>query len=287
MRSLFVTTILLFSSFSFAQNSIKLTSWNIEWLSIDGSKVSRTSQDFEKLNHYVDKTQVDILAFQEVETAAAIQKAVGNDFTIYLSDRANKSNQHLQFNDTNQYTGFAVRSGVSVLDKPDFSITRGNSKLRFASYLVLNPNQDKETHLLSVHLKAGCSGAYRNNRDCKIVKQQGQALAKWIKAREDNQQQYVVLGDFNHNLGYRGDWLWEVLSDNNDAKLVTKNTKAECKVRSNRNPNKTHQFRSVIDHIIVSGNLNASSGVQTVFKTQDVLDYKLSDHCPVSTTLTF
>lgn len=287
MRSLFVTTILLFSSFSFAQNSIKLTSWNIEWLSIDGSKVSRTSQDFEKLNHYVDKTQVDILAFQEVKSAAAIQKAVGNDFTIYLSDRANKSNQHLQFNDTNQYTGFAVRSGVSVLDKPDFSITRGNSKLRFASYLVLNPNQDKETHLLSVHLKAGCSGAYRNNRDCKIVKQQGQALAKWIKAREDNQQQYVVLGDFNHNLGYRGDWLWEVLSDNTDAKLVTKNTKAECKVRSNRNPNKTHQFRSVIDHIIVSGDLNASSGVQTVFKTQDVLDYKLSDHCPVSTTLTF
>ncbi|CAH1548652.1 endonuclease/exonuclease/phosphatase family protein [Vibrio rotiferianus] len=287
MRSLFVTTILLFSSFSFAQNSIKLTSWNIEWLSIDGSKVSRTSQDFEKLNHYVDKTQVDILAFQEVESAAAIQKAVGNDFTIYLSDRANKSNQHLQFNDTNQYTGFAVRSGVSVLDKPDFSITRGNSKLRFASYLVLNPNQDKETHLLSVHLKADCNGAYRNNRDCKIVKQQGQALAKWIKAREDNQQQYVVLGDFNHNLGYRGDWLWEVLSDNTDAKLVTKNTKAECKVRSNRNPNKTHQFRSVIDHIIVSGDLNASSGVQTVFKTQDVLDYKLSDHCPVSTTLTF
>lgn len=119
------------------------------------------------------------------------------------------------------------------------------------------------------------------------MKQQGQALAKWIKAREDNKQQYVVLGDFNHNLGYRGDWLWDVLSDSTNAKLVTKNTKAECKVRSNRNPNKTHQFRSVIDHIILSGDLKASSGVQTVFKTQDVLDYKLSDHCPVSTTLSF
>ncbi|MCR9323259.1 endonuclease/exonuclease/phosphatase family protein [Vibrio alginolyticus] len=287
MRSLFVTLILLFSSLSFAQNSINLTSWNIEWLSIDGGKVSRTPQDFEKLTHYVDKTQADILAFQEVERAAAIQKAVGNDFTIYLSDRSNTSNRHLQFNDTNQYTGFAVRNGVSVLDKPDFSITRGNSKLRFASYLVLNPNQENETHLLSVHLKAGCSGAYRNNRDCKIVKQQGQALAKWIMAREDNKQHYVVLGDFNHNLGYQGDWLWDVISDNTSAKLVTKETKAECKVRSNRNPNKTHQFRSVIDHIIASGDLKASSGVQTVFKTQDVLDYKLSDHCPVSTTLTF
>ncbi|MEF1262514.1 endonuclease/exonuclease/phosphatase family protein, partial [Vibrio harveyi] len=53
MRSLFVTVILLFSSLSFAQNSVKLTSWNIEWLSIDGGKVSRTPQDFEKLTHYV------------------------------------------------------------------------------------------------------------------------------------------------------------------------------------------------------------------------------------------
>uniref|UniRef100_UPI00015F0D4E endonuclease/exonuclease/phosphatase family protein n=1 Tax=Vibrio sp. AND4 TaxID=314289 RepID=UPI00015F0D4E len=261
--------------------------WNMEWLSIDGSKVLRTSQDFEKLSYYMAKTQADILAFQEVESITAIQKAVGNDFTIYLSDRSNSSYRHLQFNDTNQYTGFAVRNGVNVLDKPDFSITRGNSKLRFASYLVLNPNQDNEIHLLSVHLKAGCSGTYRNNRDCKIVKQQGQALAKWMKAREDNKQHYVVLGDFNHNLGYRGDWLWRVLSDDTDAKLMTKDTQAQCKVRSNRNPNKTHQFRSMIDHIIVSGQLMASPSVQTVFKTQDVLDYKLSDHCPVSSVLSF
>ncbi|MGR5236037.1 endonuclease/exonuclease/phosphatase family protein [Vibrio alfacsensis] len=287
MRSLFVTVILLFSSFSFAQDPINLTSWNVEWLSIHDGKVSRTPQDFIKLSKYVDKTDADILAFQEVDSKAAIQKAVGSDYTIYLSDRAQRSNRHLQFNDTNQYTGFAVRKGLNVSDKPDFSITQGNSKLRFASYIVLNPNQTNETHLLSVHLKAGCSGAYRNNRDCKIVKQQGQALSKWMKAREAKNQRYVVLGDFNHNLAYRGDWLWEVISKNNDAELVTKNTKAECKVRSNRNPNKTHQFRSVIDHIIVSGQLEATAGVQTVFNTQDVLDFKLSDHCPVSTTVSY
>ncbi|MDF5701951.1 endonuclease/exonuclease/phosphatase family protein, partial [Vibrio parahaemolyticus] len=56
MRSLFVTLILLFSSLSFAQNSINLTSWNIEWLSIDGGKVSRTPQDFEQLSPCVDNT---------------------------------------------------------------------------------------------------------------------------------------------------------------------------------------------------------------------------------------
>ncbi|TOE79683.1 hydrolase, partial [Vibrio parahaemolyticus] len=67
-----------------------------------------------------------------------------------------------------------------VSDPADFSITRGNSKLRFASYIVFNPNQKDELHLLSVHLKAGCSGAYKNSRDCQTLSQQGEALAKWM-----------------------------------------------------------------------------------------------------------
>ncbi len=287
MRSLIATTLFVFASTSFAQNSINLTSWNIEWLAVQGGNVARTKTDFEKLAQYIDKTQADVLAFQEVESATAMKQVLGNDYTIYISDRADSTNRHLQFNDSNQYTGFAVRNGIRVTDVPDFSITQGNSKLRFASYIVLNSKQGSDTHLLSVHLKAGCSGAYRNNRDCEIVKQQGQALSKWIKDRESKKQQYVILGDFNHNLAFHGDWLWEAISKNTNAELKTKNSKAECKVRSNKDPNKAHQFRSLIDHIIVSGNLKASSAVQTVFKTQDVLDYKLSDHCPISTTLYF
>ncbi len=285
MRSFFAATLLVFCSSSFAQSSINLTSWNIEWLSLKDGKVARVEKDFEKLSHYADKTRSDVLAFQEVASTAAIQKVLGDHYNVYLSDRADTSNRHLQFTDTNQYTGFAVRKGITVTDKPDFSITQGNSKLRFASYIVVMPRQGYETHLLSVHLKAGCSGAYRNNRNCEIVKQQGQALSKWIKEREANKQYYVVLGDFNHNLGYRGDWLWEILSDNTSAELKTQNTKAECKVRSNRSPNKAHQFRSLIDHIIVGGGLRASSGAQTTFETRDVLNYQLSDHCPVSTTI--
>ncbi|WP_182009245.1 endonuclease/exonuclease/phosphatase family protein [Vibrio sp. B1FLJ16] len=287
MRSLIATFLLVFCSASFAQNSINLTSWNIEWLSAHGGKVSRSENDFEKLNYYLSKTQADVLAFQEVESTDAIQKVVGNEYKIYLSDRSDTSNRYLQFDSSNQYTGFAVRKGITVVDEPDFSITQGNSKLRFASYIVLRPKQGSDIHLLSIHLKAGCSGAYRNNRDCQIVKQQGQVLSKWIKEREANKQQYAVLGDFNHNLGFQGDWLWETISEQTSAELMTKSTKAECKVRSNRNPNKTHQFRSLIDHIIVSGKLKAAPGSQTTFKSQDVLDYKLSDHCPVSTTLSY
>lgn len=283
MRSLFATAMLVFCSASFAQNSINLTSWNIEWLAMNGGKVSRTENDFAKLNQYVGNSQPDVLAFQEVDSEAAIWKVVGNGYDIYFSDRARSSNKHLQFSDTNQYTGFAVRKGIPVSDPSDFSITRGNSKLRFASYIVLNPNKRDEIHLLSVHLKAGCSGAYKNSRECKTLKQQGEALAKWITAREKSQEKYAILGDFNHNLAYQGDWLLSTMTSNTNAKLVTKDTQAECKVRSNRNPNKTHQFRSIIDHIIVSDSLGSQSAKQVVFKSQDVLDYHLSDHCPIST----
>ncbi len=287
MRSLIAATLFVFCSASLAQNSINLTSWNIEWLSAHGGNVSRSDNDFEKLGDYLVKTQADVLAFQEVESTAAIQKVLSNEYKIYLSDRADSSNRYLQFDNSNQYTGFAVRKHITVTDEPDFSITQGNSKLRFASYIVLRPKQGSDIHLLSVHLKAGCSGAYRNNRDCQIVKEQGRALSKWIKERESKKQQYALLGDFNHNLAFQDDWLWETISGQTNAKLMTKNTKAECKVRSNRNPKKTHQFRSLIDHIIVSGKLKASPAVQTTFKSQDVLDYRLSDHCPVSTTLVY
>ncbi|GEM76385.1 endonuclease/exonuclease/phosphatase family protein [Vibrio sagamiensis] len=290
IRICLLLTVLLFSRQGIAQNPsftepLKFTSWNFEWLSSGKGKVIRDQHDFTKLSQYMQQLSPDVLAFQEVDSTAAIRKVVGDNYTIYLSDRTQRRYQSLQFRDINQYTGFAVRKGLDVIDEPDFSVTKGRSKLRFASYVVLNPNKKNEIHLLSVHLKAGCSGAYKNSRDCKILKQQGQALAKWMKERASKKQKYAVLGDFNHNLAYPGDWLWSQISRGNSAKLMTKNTPAKCKVRSKKKPNKTHRFRSLIDHIIVSNAVAASASTQTPFKSQDVLDYTLSDHCPISTIL--
>ncbi len=63
------------------------------------------------------------------------------------------------------------------------------------------------------------------------------------------------------------------MTQNTVAQLATRETRADCKVRSNRNNHRTHQFRSVIDHIVDSNSLNASPAKQKVFETQDVLDY--------------
>ncbi|MGI9888476.1 endonuclease/exonuclease/phosphatase family protein [Vibrio chagasii] len=268
---------------------LTISSWNIEWLStneaVNKFSDKREQADFDKLGTYFQSLNADVVAFQEVDDVNAIQRVAGDQYQILMSDRALPKNSNRQFKEVNQYTGFAVRKEVALTDYADFPLeTTSNSKLRFASYIVIE-TETKPIHMLSVHLKAGCSGAYKSNRDCSRLKEQAQQLNKWIKQRERNNEDYAILGDFNHNLAYSRDWMWKELTQYTDAQLATRKTRADCKVRSNRNNHRTHQFRSVIDHIVVSESLNAAPAKQQVFKTQDVLDYKLSDHCPVSTTI--
>ena len=268
---------------------LTISSWNIEWLStneaVNKFSDKRDQVDFDKLGTYFQSLNADVVAFQEVDDVNAIQRVAGDQYQILMSDRALPKNNNHQFKEVNQYTGFAVRKGVPLTDYADFPLeTTSNSKLRFASYIVIE-TETKPIHMLSLHLKAGCSGAYKSNRDCSRLKEQAQQLNKWIKQRERNNEYYAILGDFNHNLAYSRDWMWKELTQYTDAQLATRKTRADCKVRSNGNNHRTHQFRSVIDHIVLSKSLNADPAKQQVFKTQDVLDYKLSDHCPVSTTI--
>lgn len=290
LRTFLVTLLLPICFSASAEKRINLSTWNIEWLSSAPSErfpqSHRNADDYSTLASHFSQMDTDVLAFQEVNDKKALQKVIGNDYTVYFSNRSEAKNRRHQFDDINQYTGFAVRKGIEVNNQRDVILDTSNgSKLRFATYIVLTPDDQQPIHLLSVHLKARCSGEYKGNRDCKILKQQGKVLNSWIKQREKENQNYVILGDFNHNLNYQGDWLWKSIAKGNSAVLATKDTKAECKVKSRNNPNKAHRFRSLIDHIIVSENIALSQPRQNVFATQVVVRYQLSDHCPMSAKL--
>lgn len=287
----FTWVILLISALpsGVSASTINLTTWNIAWLSTQSypqySESDRGIDDFSSLSRYFNQTDADILAFQEVDSTNAIKKVVGDDYQIILSDRASEINSHRQFNDINQYTGFAIRKSFKVLNHPDIDLNASqNGKLRFASYIEIDRNNSKPNlHVLSVHLKAGCQGAKSNNRSCKLLDQQGAILNRWIKDRQNHRDSFIIMGDFNHNLAYRGDWFWERLTrGTTTAVLATANSKAKCEVRSNRNPKQTHRFRNLIDHVIVSSDLAFSEPAQNTFSKNDVIDYQLSDHCPVS-----
>ncbi|HAS6347081.1 TPA: endonuclease/exonuclease/phosphatase family protein [Vibrio vulnificus] len=286
---LFFVTSLLFPMSPVSAQPITVTSWNMEWLSSSPSarvkESQRDDEDFKKLAYYFQTTATDLLAFQEVNDINALRKVVGKEYQILLSDRANPRYQRFQFDDINQYTGFAIRKGLPYRDVGDVQLNKGNSKLRFASYVVIGDGPH-EIHVLNVHLKAGCSGTYKSSDACKTLKNEGQELSKWIVERQKLEQRYMVLGDFNHNLAHPNDWLMAELANKGDLLLLTAKTAAKCKVRSKKNPDRIHSFRSLIDHIAVSDGLSATQANQTVFSSQDVLQYQLSDHCPVSTTLT-
>ncbi|EGU30246.1 endonuclease/exonuclease/phosphatase family protein [Vibrio scophthalmi] len=283
--------VVLYAQPTLAQQEIKISTWNMEWLDIKGNKrfkpSLRSNADFSKMSYYFRQIDTPILAFQEVSSKAAIQRVVGENYTIYLSDRSDAKNQHLQFNDINQYTGFAVKNGLSVSDPSDFSLLgdKRRDKLRFASYIVLHDRFKQPVHLLSLHLKARCSGQYKSNDNCKTLKQQGVELNRWILQREQRKQPYIISGDFNHNLAYPNDWLWKEIARYSQAHLSTRNVNADCIVRSRNKPSRTHQFRSLIDHIVVSHHFVIDSAKQDLFARDDILRYQLSDHCPLSITL--
>ncbi|MGR5118915.1 endonuclease/exonuclease/phosphatase family protein [Vibrio astriarenae] len=269
---------------------LKVVTWNIEWLSSEHDKAIpesiRTNDDYTILKRYFKILSPDVLAFQEVNDIDAIRRVVGSSYHIVLSDRAKEKYQHHQFPDINQYTGFAIKHRLAYDNYEDFPlVSKRNSKLRFASYIVLAPDSSQPVHMLSVHLKAGCSGAQRENYACHQLEQQAQALGEWIAEREAQNQAYVIAGDFNHKLDYPTDWVWESIRVHGDMHLATKNTPTDCKVRSNKSSYKTHQFRSLIDHIIVSNDLSSSKVRQSVYSVRDVLDHRLSDHCPITATL--
>ncbi len=194
-------TLLLVYSFSTAglAQELKLATWNLEWLSSSASakfpSSKRTNQDFNMLASYFKQIDPDILAFQEVNDVQAIRRVVGSKYRIYLSDRSTSRYLVNQFRDINQYTGFAIRRTINVVNKPDIRLEKSkSSRLRFATYLVIKPLHKKPIHLLSVHLKAGCTGKYYNSHSCVALKREGDSLNHWIQQRTKQKQPYMILG---------------------------------------------------------------------------------------------
>ncbi len=292
---LMASSLLIIISLPAAADGAKLGTWNLEWLTVNShnrvDEGKRTSDDFEALNQYFKQLDADIIAFQEVDTREAFERISSPDYTVILSDRSSSQYKNHQFSDINQFTGFAIRNSVPFSDPKDIDLYgKTNHKLRFASYVVLYPESKTPIHALSLHLKAGCMGKYYSSKDsCQTLLDQGNKLNQWIQQREKLGQEYIIMGDFNHNLSYKGDWLWKSFTRNlnKEPVLATKNTPANCKVRRQNKPSQLHQYRSLIDHIIVSRRITAKHTQQLVYKPQDVLSYHLSDHCPVNSQLSW
>ncbi|CZF85715.1 endonuclease/exonuclease/phosphatase family protein [Grimontia marina] len=293
----FVVPVVMLLQVSSAYASLSVATWNMEWLSDkdDIIQSKRTPEDYLMMQTVSSVIDADLIAFQEVDSETSLAKVLNPDeYDYYFSDRSKyfKKSRRSQ-----QFTGWAVKKGIKVIDHQDYQplslptfLSRGD--LRYGAYIEVVRENQPSLHLLSIHLKSGCfETPVRRNNSCKKLDKQIEALGIWINARIELGQEFVIAGDFNHYMNEKNEWVWKQLikevGEDNLVKL-THDTDAKCKARKYNYRTKRWEhvvYRKLIDHIVVSPGAVPLSNMpeprQYQYSYHAVATYRLSDHCPV------
>lgn len=255
---------------------LRLAAWNIEHLAeTDNSGCKpRVEADYARLRAYVDELDADVIAFQEVESAAAAARVFDpGRYQIIIEERQG-SGARLECRGlpgqflNRQATGFAIRHGIAFERHADFiALQLGDANLRSAVDITLRPSGQEPVRLLSVHLKSGCA-AGESAEACAVLREQIQLLEGWIDAR-DAGGRFAVLGDFNRRLSLAEDSLWADLNDGDPQPLRL--------ASGLQGPQCDPRFRTFIDYIVT-----ADLGSPWAFREWLFDGENLSDHCAVS-----
>lgn len=293
-------------------HTLKLATWNLEWLiapeafkalkptcaPAEGPRprnntrqipcdvaytLQRGTRDFKALARYASQLNADVIALQEVDghTAASL---VFPGYEFCFTARAQVQNN-----------GFAIRVGLPYRCGPDVRTLAPNDRLRRGAQLVLFPDSPREIHLLSIHLKSGCSRDPLNgpSKACAELARQIPALETWIDTCARAGQRFAVLGDFNRDLlaergpartpGGQPLAMWPELDDSDppEADLVNATEHAPF-----RNCRPGQGYGGYIDSIVLSRALGIAlvpgSFERITYTAADARRTRLSDHCPVA-----
>lgn len=236
---------------------LRIASWNLEHLNDTDGKgcLPRKRADYAAIARQVRRLGADIVAFQEVENAAAARRVFPRaQWRVEISSRPftrsarpcrHRPDQRLG----HLATGFALRHGVDYRRHRDLSaLGRGDPRARWGTDITVF-RDGRALRFLSVHLKAGCWGR-RQDRNagrretCASLRDQVRVLRAWIAARLAAGEAFVVLGDFNRRLAVPGDWAWTMLSSSRaPLRLLAAGRSSRCDPR----------FVEFIDHIVLGG----------------------------------
>ena len=231
--------------------SLRLGSWNIEWLDSRRGQGHRprTEAEFEELASVITRARVDVWTFQEVADGAAVERILGSGWQIYVEQRR-----------ADQRVAVAVRDGLSVQFAEVESIAVGRRGLRNGVTAVL-PGLE----VMAIHLKAGCQwDPLDRGEACETLGQQVVPVEEWLDTRRGPA---VVMGDWNRQLT-RDDEVWTDLTDGGRSALVAPllDLPDACEGSRHRHP---------IDHMVFVGvDESAISGRQLTNPAS-------SDHCPI------
>jgi len=205
---------------------LRVAAWNLEHLDDTNAAgcVGRVDGDYAALGERIHALGADVIAFQEVENAAAAARVFDDEhWSIEISSRRStgygrscggrspRRIGHLA-------TGIAVREGLEYTRNPDFSaLAVGNRFLRWGTDVTVTRGGES-LRVLSVHLKSECFGAAEDDNasdraSCATLRRQMEALVDWIAARREAGDPFVIAGDFNRHLAVPGDWAWALLTE--------------------------------------------------------------------------
>ncbi|HUB13329.1 MAG TPA: endonuclease/exonuclease/phosphatase family protein [Acetobacteraceae bacterium] len=262
-------------------NELKVATWNLDWLTerpasdpaLPEDVHVRAPEDFDRLRHYAEQLNADVIAIQEVDGKAVAERLFPPDrFSI-----------HMTHDDVVQRVGIVVRRGLAYDVHPDVTAldVDPGQHLRSGADITLHLGA-AELRILAVHLKTGCRDASLTRRrgrfSCAELRAQVSPLRAWIAARQREGVAFLVLGDFNRHMDGR-DQLWSALRHTAPLVRATEGRSSTC-----------WGSEAFIDHIIAGGPARdwmqvSTLRVLTYRETDERWKDRLSDHCPVSVML--
>lgn len=263
-----------------------LATWNLEHLNdtVDEGCVPRTEADYAALARRIEALDADVVAFQEVENAAAARLIFPtSDWDIAFSTRPSTGSGPRCYNRpearlNHQGTGFAIRSGLAWQRHADLEeIAAGSRNYRWGTDVTVTLD-GRDLRLLSVHLASGCWGegedrSARRSNTCATLREQFSELGEWVAARRNEDSTFVMLGDFNRRLAIPGDWGWRALAPRSARlSLLTADIETEC----------DPDFSEFVDHLIANP---VASRMLVPGSTRELpRETPHPDHCAVAAT---
>ncbi len=291
-----------------AADTLKLASWNIEWLltpatfnqlrercTPDGqpprarrslpcdvaADLERSATDLAALRRYARELDADVIALQEVDGASAARQIFEGYEFCFTGSNALQNN------------GFAIRRGLPFRCGADLKDLSLGDNVRRGVEVVLFPDSPRAIHLLGVHLKSGCAMERLDSSEsaCRQLAAQAAPLQRWIGAQVAARRRFALLGDFNRNLlaesrSTPATGLWRQISGGPRRQSSLAITAAGSTFR---NCAIGQRYSSYIDYILLGNQLQpqliAGSFERTTWSAKDAGRRKLSDHCPISVRL--
>ena len=281
------------------EKSLVVVSWNIEHLAEQNGQgcKARTDVDYEKLKAYASNLNADIVALQEVQSAKAVARIFPEkEWQIIISDRPDSQTYTCResgLTSTQQKVAFAVRSSLKINSVEQLkAIATPRPGLRQGIKLTVQL-ADEKLHIVNLHLKSGCfvdDYLDADRESCEVLSQQVKILDNYLESKQLNQENWLVLGDFNHRLAnpnnrFRKD-LFHSPGLFGDKSLPNKQLQNLTDGNTGCHP----KYPAPIDHILVSSSLSSkykSESLKFHYFDNMNIDDMLSDHCALSASFSF